>query len=155
MEARYGHFLRLKDSLIDHHEAGKGVFVSCLRQSIVLPGTLLGLVPGVICDKGVPMPPTPKRSLRPFLLRFDGTWLDYEKELPYPLPPPGTSYEDHYNEWAIQCQLRGDSESKYVEVPAKDINPYAVGHYINHPPPDTEANVKLIDFDLPYSFFPS
>ena len=155
MEARYGHFLRLKDSLIDHHEAGKGVFVSCLRQSIVLPGTLLGLVPGVICDKGVPIPPTPKRSLRPFLLRFDGTWLDYEKELPYPLPPPGTSYEDHYNEWAIQCQLRGDSESKYVEVPAKDINPYAVGHYINHPPPDTVANVKLIDFDLPYSFFPS
>ena len=42
-----------------------------------------------------------------------------------------------------------------MEVPAKDINPYAVGHYINHPPPDTEANVKLIDFDLPYSFFPS
>ena len=93
--------------------------------------------------------------MRPYLLRFDGTWLDYEKELPYPLPPPGTSYEDHFTEWSLQCQLRGDSEQKYVEVPAKDINPYAVGHYINHPPPDTEANVKLIDFDLPYSFFPS
>jgi len=51
--------------------------------------------------------------------------------------------------------MRGDTEQKYVEVPAKDINPYAVGHYINHPPPDTEANVKLLDFDLPYSFFPS
>jgi hypothetical protein len=54
MEARYGHYLRIKDSLIDHHEAGRGVFVSCKRQSIVLPGTLLGLVPGVICDKAVP-----------------------------------------------------------------------------------------------------
>ena len=40
-------------------------------------------------------------------------------------------------------------------VPPDDINPFAVGHMINHPPPDVEANVKLIDFDLPYSFFPS
>lgn len=40
-------------------------------------------------------------------------------------------------------------------MPAKDVNPYAVGHLINHPPPDVEANVKLIDFDLPYSFFPT
>ena len=50
MEARYGHYLRIKDSLIDHHEAGKGVFVSCKRQKILLSGTLLGLFPGVICD---------------------------------------------------------------------------------------------------------
>ena len=35
------------------------------------------------------------------------------------------------------------------------INPYALGHYLNHPPPDTPANVSLIDFDLPYTFFPS
>jgi hypothetical protein len=35
------------------------------------------------------------------------------------------------------------------------INPYAVGHIINHPPPDTPANTVMIDFDLPYSFFPS
>jgi hypothetical protein len=35
------------------------------------------------------------------------------------------------------------------------INPYALGHKINHPPPETPANVSLIDFDLPYTFFPS
>ena len=40
-------------------------------------------------------------------------------------------------------------------MPPEDINPYAVGHIINHPPPDIPANVKLLDFDLPYSFFPS
>lgn len=40
-------------------------------------------------------------------------------------------------------------------MPPQDINPYAVGHIINHPPPDFSANVKLIDFDLPFSFFPS
>ena len=35
------------------------------------------------------------------------------------------------------------------------MNPYALGHLINHPPPDVPANVSLIDFDLPFTFFPS
>ena len=30
-----------------------------------------------------------------------------------------------------------------------------MGHLINHPPPDIPANVQLVDFDLPYTFFPS
>ena len=56
MEAKVGHFLRVKESAIDHHEAGLGVFVSCRRQRVVLPGTLLGLFPGVMCDPFVPLP---------------------------------------------------------------------------------------------------
>jgi len=51
--------------------------------------------------------------------------------------------------------MRGMSEAKLVQVPPEYINPYALGHLINHPPPDTPANVQLVDFDLPYSFFPS
>lgn len=47
------------------------------------------------------------------------------------------------------------SDAELIEVPPQDINPYAVGHLINHPPPDFSANVNLIDFDLPYNFFPS
>ena len=31
MEGRLGHYLRVQDSLLDHHEAGQGVFVSCKR----------------------------------------------------------------------------------------------------------------------------
>lgn len=42
-----------------------------------------------------------------------------------------------------------------LRVPSDYFNPYAVGHFVNHPPPDTAANVKFIDFDLPYTFFPS
>jgi hypothetical protein len=44
---------------------------------------------------------------------------------------------------------------KMVQVPPTFFNPYALGHLLNHPPPDTPANVSLIDFDLPYTFFPS
>ena len=31
VEGRVGHYLRVQDSLLDHHEAGQGVFVSCKR----------------------------------------------------------------------------------------------------------------------------
>ena len=121
-----------------------------------MPGTLLGLFAGVICDPSVPIPPTPKRSIRPFLRRYDGFWIDYEKELPYPLPSPGTSFEDHFNDFCFQSEKRGEeSSAKLTEVSAAMINPYAVGHSINHPPPDQAANVVLVDFDLPYTFFPS
>ena len=37
----------------------------------------------------------------------------------------------------------------------QQLNPYAIGHLINHPPPDTPPNACLIDFEIPESFFPS
>ena len=118
MEARVGHYLRVKNSAIEHHEAGLGVFVSCRRQRIVLPGTLLGLFPGVMCDPLVPQPLTPKASaLRPYLLRYDGWWLDYEKELPYPMPAPGVAFQDHWEDFKMRAELRGEPESELVEVP--------------------------------------
>lgn len=40
-------------------------------------------------------------------------------------------------------------------VASEKVNPYAVGHFVNHPPPDVAANVKFIDFDMPPTFFPS
>ena len=85
---------------------------------MVLPGTLLGFFPGVMCDPFVPLPETPKASaLRPYLLRYDGWWLDYEKELPYPMPEPGISFEDHYNDFKDKAELRGDDYAELVEVP--------------------------------------
>jgi hypothetical protein len=88
-------------------EAGRGVFLSCpRRQPIVLPGTLLGLFPGVVCDPVVPLPATPKRGLRPYLRRFDGYWLDYEKELPYPMPTPGTAFDEYFDNFVMQAEVR-------------------------------------------------
>jgi len=116
---------------------------------------LLGLFAGVICDPIIPVPPTPERSLRPYLQRYDGYWIDYEKEIPYPLPPPGSSYQEHYESFEFHSELRGDSDAQLTEVPASMINPYAVGHLVNHPPPDTPPNILLVDFDLPYTFFPT
>ena len=114
------------------------------------------MFPGVICDSMIPKPDVPKAScVRPYLLRYDGYWLDHMHELPYPLPPPGTSLEVHFENFEELRDLMGEKNAELVMVPAEDMNPFAVGHLINHPPPDVDANVKLIDFDLPYSFFPS
>lgn len=86
----------------------------------MLPGTLLGLFPGVVCDPDFPLPQTPTASaIRPFLQRFDGFWLDYEKEMPYPLPPPGTSYEQFVEDFWDNAELRGESDAKMLEVPAE------------------------------------
>ncbi len=95
--------------------------------------------------------------MRPYLIRQDNYWLDYEKEQPYPAPELGTSLEDHYARFMFEVERRGltNNDAEYVCVAPDKLNPYAVGHMINHPPPDTPANCLLIDFDLPYSFFPS
>ena len=45
----------------------------------------MGLFPGIINDKIIPRPSTPKRGIRPYLLREDGMWIDYESEIPYPI----------------------------------------------------------------------
>jgi hypothetical protein len=45
----------------------------------------LGLFPGIINDSIIPRPPTPKRGIRPYLLREDGVWIDCESEIPYPI----------------------------------------------------------------------
>ena len=71
-----------------------------------------------MCDPYVNMPLTPKASaLRPYLLRYDGWWLDYEKELPYPMPEPGISFEDHYFNFKFQAEMRGTPEAELIEVP--------------------------------------
>ena len=41
----------------------------------------------------------------------------------------------------------------YLEVPMYMFNPIALGHIINHPPPNKEANIKFIDFEIPPGFF--
>lgn len=73
----------------------------------MLPGTLLGLFPGIINDSNLPKPPTPKRGLKPYLPRSDGYWLDYKAELPYPIKHFGDNVGDMANNIKMQAELRG------------------------------------------------
>ena len=76
-------------------------------------------------------------------------------ELPYPMPSIGTTYVDHLEFLQDKLEKRGIDEKHIIRVPGEYMNPFAVGHFINHPPPDIPANVKTVDLDLPYTFFPS
>ena len=65
-------------------------------------------------------------------------------------------YKDEPNDCDIKVL---DLEKKLTDVAFKVtasvdmINPYAVGHMVNHPPPDVASNVKFVDFDLPFLVF--
>ena len=78
---------------------------------------MLGIFGGIINDPDVPLPPTPKRGVRPYLRRPDGYWVDFETELPYPLPPQGSNYNDFIENFEYQKMLRGlENELQMVRV---------------------------------------
>ena len=51
-----GHSVEIKQSEVDHHEAGDGVFVHTRGGQSLLPGTLIGFYPGVINGPLTPLP---------------------------------------------------------------------------------------------------
>ena len=155
-----GFNLRVKKSNIKHMESHDGVFIDCYNKELVYPGTLLGFYPGVyysynnyqnevldeIEDNSVL-----KNSSYPYLKRHDNTYLDPYVSVPYPLFNNITLYE--FNKY-LKSVEESKKKLKYVNTPLYKINSLALGHKINHPPPNKEANVKFIDFDIPASFFP-
>ena len=73
--------------------------------------------------------------------------------MPYPNPSlksVDTIYEDAQD----FTQLFGKIVDMEL-IPAHLLNPFALGHKMNHPPPDVAANVLFIDFEIPYTWFPS
>lgn len=65
--------------MIDHHEAGDGIFIKTRNQQSILPGTLLGFFPGVIHNPTDPLPKGHDEQVRNYLRRFDNYWIDSEK----------------------------------------------------------------------------
>ena len=128
LRAQLGFILSVRPSEIDHHEAGDGVFVSTplvsrkrgsedgegVRRQ-VLPGTLMGFFPGYICDPAVPTPESTREELHPFLRRFDGFWIDPEKELPLHRPR-GQSYTELYENFIDMKELVCDQTLEFKQV---------------------------------------
>ena len=150
-EENLGFNLVLKKSKIEHPDSGEGVFLSCKKRRFVLPGTLLGFYPGVISLK---KPPAPEVNAPfPYLKRPDGVWMDPFSKIPYPYKY-GNSLAENAVEENLAIELSGIKEIIYKMIPLKYVNPLALGHKINHCPPDVAPNVKFIDMDVPFNFFP-
>ena len=159
-----GFNLKVKKSKIKHLDAHDGVFLNCLNKTnkiFILPGTLIGFFPGVIYSKkhyekklnnSVTQSSILKNSPYPYLKRFDNSYVDPYAAVPYPLFNT-ISIED-FEEYK-QNTLANNQKLNYIDIPLYKTNNLALGHLINHPPPDTEANVTFIDFNIPANFFPS
>jgi hypothetical protein len=135
--------LETKQSDIDHHEAGDGIFIKTKNGQSVLPGTLIGFYPGMIWDPMMSFPERSNHFIRNFLVRYDNFWIDSESHLAYPLRMNKSLDE-----------LNSDGFAWDIIEP-EYLNPYSLGHKINHPPPGTSENVMMLDFDIPYTWFPS
>jgi hypothetical protein len=152
-EEMIGHYLTLKKSKIEHQDAGMGVYLSCKNRKFVLPGSLLGFYPGLFYFDYVKYSKPEVIDTLPFLKRNDGCWVDPKFKIPYPFKY-GSSLEDWEDiEMAARLDF-GYSELNYKTIPLSYLNPLALGDKINHPPPDTPANVCFVDIYIPFQFFP-
>lgn len=81
-----GYSLYKKQSTIEHHDAGDGVFLHCPSSQFVLPGTLLGFVPGVIFSRYDQYPEKgEKDKWISYFKRYDETIIDFSEKIPYPV----------------------------------------------------------------------
>lgn len=149
VQHQIGFTLVKRKSLVNHPEAGMGVFVSTDR--VILPGSLVGFVPGVIATKsGIGKEEiVPEKGELPYILRYDGTAINYEDSLVYPWHAYGHSVLE------ISDLLQKYPNEVPIHVPGDAINPFALGHFINHPPFGRPPNVCFLEMELPFSFFPT
>ena len=139
-----------KDSEIEHHEAGQGIFLD--SETPVLPGTLLGFYPGVIMNK-MDEKRFHETDIKPFMVRDDGYWVNHE----YGIPNTDKRFSvEHFSEVeSFKKMIKAKSEREENPIDPIAINPYAIGHLLNHPPPDVSENIVFVDFDIPYTWFPT
>mmetsp|Transcript_9820 Transcript_9820/g.14643 ORF Transcript_9820/g.14643 Transcript_9820/m.14643 type:complete len:437 (-) Transcript_9820:29-1339(-) len=145
-----GFRLYLEESTVSHSEAGSGVFLETLKP--VSPGTMLGFFPGTIYDSRnlnlKAQKVVASKTELPYLRRFNGNAVYYDDPLVYPCYKLGYSLEDYL------IKLERSGRSKPIEVDSEKINPYALGHKINHTPPGTAPNVCLLDLEVDKDFLP-
>lgn len=130
-----GFELQIRKSNIDHPDSGYGVFV----KGEILPGTIVALYPGTVYFPDALTEAVIKDN-EYMISRYDDTVID------------GRVW-DRKQEVATR-------ESKQMEatflIKTKGIerfrNPYAIGQYINHPPPNKFPNIMSYSYDFPTAF---
>lgn len=145
-----GHVLDCRPSSILHPQAGNGVWL--FSDKVVPAGTLLGFYPGVHHTsesiQSSILKIYPQTEL-PYILRWNGDAIFHDQHLFFPPFKLGYGCEEYVE------RIERLEKTLPIEVRPSQINPYALGHFINHPPPQTPPNVCFIDFEISETFFPS
>jgi hypothetical protein len=82
-------------------------------------------------------------------MTFNGEVICFKDKLMYPPYRFGYSYSEYQRELEIR-----NSKREILEVFPYFLNPYAVGHMINHPEAGYQPNVCFLDIPVPFDFFP-
>lgn len=100
-----------------------------------------------------PFPERSNQSVANFLKRYDNFWIDSESQIPA-IPTLNFSLRELKKKHSFNLEHVSD-DYPFEMIDPEYVNPYAIGHKINHPPPSISENVSFIDFDIPYTWFPS
>ena len=145
-----GHALEVRPSSVPHPQAGNGVWL--ISQTAVPAGSLLGFFPGIYYTKAMlqtkPIPIHPLAEL-PYLTRWNGDAINHTAHLFHPPYRLGQGSEE------IIEKFERLGQKMPAEVLPHYVNPYGLGHLVNHPPPGKPANVCFIDFQIPENFLPT
>ncbi|KAL4441354.1 hypothetical protein ABPG74_013649 [Tetrahymena malaccensis] len=152
IKKQLGFTLQVKDSTLEHHSAGEGVFLNCADGVSVIPtGSFLGFLGGVVYDSLTDYNNSNSSDKLPdtYIHRFDNTVVDFAQKIPYPY-----IYGNSIKDYIFLMSQRKESEKVHIkEVPSNFINPFSVGHKINHPPKFSSPNVIFLDIYIPMHFF--
>lgn len=113
-------------------------------------GTLVALFPGALYDSAQMINPTTQdiSEEREYVQRYDDYAVRFSEKIPYHKRDPLTLLK-------VSPKIEeSNSPSEDWEVEGSFLNPYAVGHMINHPPPGKRCNVIALDIVVPHLFFP-
>jgi hypothetical protein len=129
-----GFDLQVLKSNIDHPESGYGVFT----KGDILPGTVVALYPGTVYFANNLTSQVVENN-EYMISRYDDVVID------------GRSW-DRKQEVATRQSL----QLEHVLMKTKNLNrfrnPYAIGQYINHPPPGVLPNLMSYSYDFPIEF---
>ncbi|KYQ93815.1 hypothetical protein DLAC_05212 [Tieghemostelium lacteum] len=132
-----GFKLRVKQSLVDHVEAGYGVHV----EGEITPGTVVAFYPGDTYNARSVIPPLVIKDNDYMICRYDGTLID------------GRSWNKRADELALQYKYFQETGTNATP---KDLqkyrNPYAIGNFINHPPMGKKPNVISYSYNFSHYF---
>lgn len=130
-------YVQVEQSTLQHYESNNGVFLYVspdLEEQSVKPGTLLGLVPGVVFRNRLFKPSSISVN------RVNGLQVMFNENIFYPNP----YNEDYFTLTEKQEELSkmGYLQQSLVRVPGDWINFYAIGHKINHESEGKRANCQ-------------
>lgn len=128
-----GWSMRVVRSSIQHPSAGLGVFV----DGKVVAGTVLCIYPGLVYWPGT-LTKEAAGDSEYIISRYDGVTID------------GRHWDEKADDAMVEAAKLAMARGRDTRDAVRDcfLNPYAIGQFVNHPPPSALPNVIAVPFSF-------